>query len=292
MTDEADRYYSGSGAVPLRGTIIVLLGGALAIAGLSLLYSIAEFYVSHQKLKVLIALCYAMLVGGAVKLLSRFGAVRSRLFSGLLGLALGLFAVYSAWMWFLVILSGWNMQVAGLSPTVMWEAIQALAGAGIWRNRNGIAVGATELAVWWSLEALAVIAAATYMATTNREPYCEACGRWTEASPIAALPPAPIEALKAELEDERYESLYRLGRQPLTPGAGLTAQVWTCRDCKESNFLTMSDVSVKVKGSEEKVTSTAFVQHLLVPEEVARWVRERDQHAVAPAVDDPPIAQG
>jgi len=274
MSDAGDRYYQGSGAVPLKGTLLMLVGGLAVVIPSTLVYAWGEFHVSHQKLKAIIAIVFATLIGGAVQALARYGAVRSRLFAGLAGATIGALALYFAWMWFLVIYFQWNLQVLLIDPGDLAKLVVQMVNQGVWQRR-GAAISPTELSFLFGGEALLLIGSATLMATRNSEPYCEACGKWTKPSPPMALPATDSDGLTRELENERYEALLRLPQSPATEDAGISAQVYSCPTCEESNYLTLSRVDVKKKGKDLAVTTTEFLTHLIVPHDVAEWVRRQ-----------------
>lgn len=274
MSDASERYYRGSGAVPLKGTLLMLLGGLAVVVPATLVYSWGEMNVSHQKLKALIAIVFAMLIGGAVQGLARVGAVRSRLFAGLTGAVIGAMTVYFAWLWFLVILYQWDFGILMADPAEVVDIIKQNVNQGRWQ-RNNNPISPTEMGFIFAVEALLLIGFPTLMATRNRDPYCEACGKWTKTSPPLALPSTDSAGLKRDLEDENYEPLLRLPQQPMTEGSGTTVQLFCCPDCEDSNYLTLSTVTVTQKKKDVNVVTTPFMTYLSVPKEIADWVRRQ-----------------
>jgi hypothetical protein len=246
---------------------------------MTLFYSWVELKVSHQKLKLVIAIVFAMLIGGAVQGLARWGAVRSRVFSGIVGAAIGSLAVYFAWVWFLVIWDQWNFQYFLMDPTDIWREIELRIGLGRWQRRNQ-PIPSTELTLMFAGEALLIVGCSALMATRNRQPYCESCGKWTASGPALILPTTDAAELKRQLEDESYSALTTLASRPLTEGAGTSAIVHRCPDCRESNFLSLSRFTATTKGKETKVVTTPFMTHLVIPAEVADWVTEQAQTGI------------
>jgi hypothetical protein len=273
MTSRPDRYYGSSGAVPLSGTLLMLVGGTVLAFAASLLYSFAELHVTHQKLKALIACVFALLMGAAFMGLARGGAVRHRPFAGLVGLVLGILTLYFAWMWFFLIGRGWNWQDLFPDPVALWNDIGAQAQKGLWVNRRGVPIGPTELTIGWSVEAVVVLVASAWIASSNAAPFCENCGRWTIAHPARTLPYAVRETLAQALEDERYDELFNLTQRPATAGHSITAVVQCCPDCDESNFLTLNAVVTKNPRKPDKTETAPFLVNLAVPATVAAWVR-------------------
>ncbi len=121
---------------------------------------------------MLAIMAYAGLIGGWVYCCARFGKIRSRFFSGLVGFVIGLAALHFAWVWFLCVLTGRDLQVLWMDPFTLWDTVKDLGQAGIW-TRDGRVIGPTEQFLWWGGEALAIILASTIIAAQQTRPFCE-----------------------------------------------------------------------------------------------------------------------
>jgi hypothetical protein len=289
MTDSDERYYRSSGAVPVTGTLILLLGGLVAILPVAFVYALLQYYIPVEKLKVLITVFYAAAVGGFVKQFSQVGAIRSRGFSALVGFVLGVAAAYSAWLWYLFKMSDWNLQALTLDPVTLLDTLKDLANRGIW-VRKGKPLSSTELFAFWGLEAASVIITATVMAAQKKPPYCEACRRWTQPNGGMRLPLTEAFRLRVDLEEERYDELPKLAGQQHSEEGAILANVNSCPACDESHFLTLSEVKVVRTKKETKTETKAFVTDLIIPGEIATWVRQGGVDQLGLAAVSPEVA--
>jgi len=265
----ADRYYQPSGRVPFTGTLIMLTLGVAGAFVLAPLYAWSDIHAGFDKLRLCVMIFYAGLVGGWVYLCSYLGKVRNRLFAGLVGLVIGCFAVYFAWTWFLCAYFDWEFGFLTMGPQDLWETIQQIAQHGLW-EKKGVRVSETELKLWWSGEALGIVATAACLAAQQSRPFCEACGRWTAktAGPAMGLPMTAT--LKQDLEAEKYEELKKLIRLPAAGTIQTKATLYSCPDCDDSHYLDLGVVST----NPENAQGYQIVKHLSIPPDVAGWVKD------------------
>jgi hypothetical protein len=240
----------------------------------SLLYAFAEVHVTQQRVKVALVVLFAIGLAAVIRFLARMGGVRDQSFAAFVGFVLGILAVYFAWMWFLLILGGWNPRDLMQDPATIWRRIVVLAQNGIWQNRRG-PVGPQELTLWWAGETAIILVCSAWGATLNSEPFCERCNRWTIASPTLALPFAARAPLIRALEDEQYDELLRLEQRPEIPDREITAVVFSCPDCDDTHYLTLKAVRYSSAKKESKAETAPILEQLSIPAVVAKWIRER-----------------
>lgn len=279
-----DRYYRPSGAIPLKGNLLMLLAGGAAAVILALAYSLFDYYVPIDVLRAVGAVGFGALVGGIVRGLALAGHVRHPAFCRLAGLVVGLIALYAAWVWFLWILSGYEFFI--LQPQELWLTIQFLAANGIWQAGDRV-VPQGELYAWWTGEALLLVGLPVLMAANAKRPYCEQCGRWTEATDgVLHLRSDTGRDIRRELENENYSLLEELRISYGDAGDRDDAKVQCCPDCDESNYLTVTHVSIVEKKGEPQAKTANVVQNLLVPAEVAEIVNRPQPAARFVALDE------
>ncbi|AMV17712.1 hypothetical protein [Planctomyces sp. SH-PL14] len=281
-SETADRYYRPSGRVPFTGTLLMLVLGIAGVFLLAPVYAAADYHAQYDKLRMLAIMAYAGLTGGWVYLCARIGKIRSRFFAGLVGFVIGVAALHFAWVWFLCVLFGWDLQVLWMAPFSLWEAVKELGNAGIW-TRDGRVIGPTEQFLWWGGEALAIILASTIIAAQQTRPFCEGCNSWTSKGVEHSFTPVLAPELKAELEQEEYSRLRDLIRKPGSPAASAVATVYSCPHCDEAHYL---DIAVVLKEGENQ-SRTVVIDQLWIGPEVVDWLKNPGQFDESEAATQP-----
>ena len=266
MSALVDRYYRNSGAVPFGGMLRMLALGGLAATILSLVYSLATYYLPSVKLHFVLTIGFGVLMGFVVRQCALAGKIRNRAYCSLVGLAIGVLTLYTAWVWFLWILFGY--QVFVFDPAGILSLIQAFGENGLW-EMNGRMVGKWELYGAWILEAATILIASTVTAASIDKPFCEHCQAWTEAADqLALLPLADEHQLRQDLEYEEYAALVTPRLAEFDPADCLHATVMKCPHCRDTTFLTVARVVTTPTKDGQNVQRTEFIKHLIVPREV------------------------
>ncbi len=274
----ADRYYKPSGAVPLLGTISMQLFGAVAAFVLGAVYALANYYSPHFLLSGLAVLAFGAGVGFAVQMGAKIGKVRSPGFVMLLGTATGLLAMYFAWVFFIYLYLPKGPFPQGVwlwNPRGILAMMQFFADTGIWSIKSWTPTG-WVLYAFWAAEALFVVGLSLVVSVANDDPYCDHCNVWTKKEKdIASFALTDSQRLKDDLEQDRYEVLDTLSRQPKEPRDCLKATLYTCPQCEDSDFLTVNHTRIVTdKEGNETTQETAVVKHLWVSRDLTEHLRE------------------
>ncbi|MGE3316024.1 MAG: hypothetical protein AB7O26_12995 [Planctomycetaceae bacterium] len=280
MTTRPDRYYRDSGAVPLKGTMLMLFGGIGAACAVSFAYAALARFNPYIFINAFGVIGFGCAVGFIINRCARWGAVRNRKFLTIVGLALAALAVYFSWMWYIFLLMDWNPNAIILEPWIMWQVLQQIAANGLW-SMGAFAPRGWQLYGFWLLEAGIVFLSTVLVARGSTIPYCEACARWT--TPVQRklrLQLCGTDELREELEAENYQVLDSLAAAELNPNDHYEVDVYRCDQCSDSNFLGITRVQVSMKDGSPNTNRNNLIQHIVVPNEL---VQHLDQAAAAQA---------
>ena len=278
MHELEHRYYRPSGTVPATSTVLMLLIGMAASLVLGLVFELIKHYLVHEVIQVVSSIGFGALVGLSVYLSARLAHVRNPKFAMFVGFVIGLFAVYIAWALYLWInlKFQWPVLRAALTqPKFLWGWIQIFAKVGPWKLFDWHPKGGTLYAVW-AVEALMIVGFAVGVSAVGSPTYCEACGKWTKKVDLLLhVPMIDPEPLKADLEAENYEPLYRLVGKPFNMVQRTDITAVQCPTCTDSNFLTVALTNVSHNGQQEVVQIEPIVKHLIVPIDVIETLQGR-----------------
>lgn len=268
MSTAGERYYRSSGAVPVGG-ILFAFGVTLgAVVVLAFLYALLDYFNPIVYLTFLATIGFGVVGGRILKAALVSGKVRNRLVSMVLSVMLGLLAVYATWVSFIWILAKQDgMDLLVFSTTELIEIMGLISEQGLWELKGGVKPTGLALQAFWLIEALIIVGGVVSPFLEAEVPYCEECSQWSHADVTNAnfaLPDNPDQLVR-DLEDERYESLYRLGELPSDPADCLKAVVSSCPGC-DARWLTVSRIVVTQNAKGEIQTKeTALVRNLVVP---------------------------
>jgi hypothetical protein len=220
-------YYHPSNKMPLGGVLLLVLGGAVAAAGLAFVYVYAIWYIPFIYANFTLCIGFGIVLGFVLMLLSRAGKLRSPDGVGKLALLVGLVAVYLEWTVYLTLL--FNSETTGTGthadtstafsagtfvnllthPGIMAAAIADLNQTGSWTLKGARPAG-IFLALVWLLEIAFVLGGTYIMARLQAgDPFSEATNQWADEETLPhPLSYAPDEdALRTALEDGQYHVL-------------------------------------------------------------------------------------
>ena len=276
-----DRYYRASGAVPFGGTLLMILCGGAAAAALAFAYALLTAFNPFVYLTAIGTVVFGVGIGGAVVFGAVAGKVRNQVFIVIVALCAALVGLYLTWVFYIPYILQPILQQLGLpgvpfnfDPEYVFNAIQTLGENGVW-TIFGWGPKGWQLYAFWLVEAAVVLGGAVLVSATARNPYCEACSQWTtEEKPIRPLALTDPDRLRAALEEERYEVLDELRNQDVAPENCFRATLYTCPQCIDSDYLTISHVLLTTsKDGNVQTQSTELIRRLHVPRELVEHLR-------------------
>lgn len=220
----------------------------------------------------------AVIVGKTVRNQLFVGRVRDRRVDCVVAGIVGCIAIYCAWSTHVA--TAQKLDALLLTPTDLLRAIGQLAD-------NASAPGSKAsfsgwvLYAFWILEAAALLVFSISPAFFEEIPFCEPCNRWTRTT-IENLP-VPLfdpQALRQDLEAERYEPLINAICVPDDSKDHTQVTVMVCPQCSASNFLKV--VLRKSTPDKKRVESTSVVQWLKLSPTALEAMLKRIQEVVPP----------
>ncbi|QDT51386.1 hypothetical protein Pan258_54750 [Symmachiella dynata] len=265
MPEAADRYYRPSNTAPISGIFTMLTVGGLAAVVMGPIYALVSFYDPFVVFSLFGALSIGALGGSAVDYGARVGKVRNRVVVHGVSIVVGLFLVYVSWVAYIGLLTGSII----LSPQIIWQVIQIIAQQGVWEFNGEEPLGA-ELYVIWVCEAVMICGLVIVSGYRKRPPYCEACGRWSEAMGLEVRVSSECrDELVQVLETERYSALMEFRSEIIHDSDYIQLTPYQCPGCDESCFLSGWRVITEInkQGAWETRTLDLF-KDMIVPREI------------------------
>jgi len=235
----------------------------------------------HEVVQVAASVGFGVLVGLAVQYSAKIAHVRNPGYARFVGVVIGLFAMYAAWVWYFWILFGYRaivLKVLLTEPASLFRGMENIAAQGMWKMFDWQPKGG-QLYTVWTLEALMVIGFSVALSASKNATYCEACRRWSKKfDMLLHLPLVETDELRTSLEEERYEGLLSLLGQPCDMNARIDVTVAACPLCTNSNFMTVTHSAVTGKYQGQPViTSKPVVKNLIVPGTVVETLKAAKQ---------------
>jgi hypothetical protein len=205
------------------------------------------------------------------------GKVRNQAFIVIVAGCAALVGLYLTWVFYIP----YRLQRMGLpgvpfmfEPEYVFSAIQMLGENGVWEI-FGWGPQGWQLYAFWLVEAAIIAGGAVLVAATARNPYCEACSQWTnEEKPVRPLALTDPDRLRTALEEERYEVLDELRNQDVALENCFRATLYTCPQCVDSDYLTISHVRLTTsKDGNVQTQTTELIRRLHVPRSLVEHLR-------------------
>lgn len=276
------RFYRPPGDVGIASLIVIVPLGLLAAAILALIYGFATYYIPFIYLNFLLTIGFGFVLGLALGMLSVKFKFPSRKFGGLMAVGVGCFAVYAAWVCWILAVS--EREAFMVSPLAVFEVIQLIAEEGGWTLFGGTPRGIV-LYLIWLIEAGIIVGGAwiVYLGAVSN-PYCVNCSQWADEtvilSPLTAI--ANPDDFSAQLQAENYAVLDELNpaAEVREPHSKLTLS--RCARCGNLNVLTAATVSCSVdKEGNAQFTDTPVCSELLVNEDAVTRLEGVKQRVAA-----------
>jgi hypothetical protein len=291
------RYYRHSGEFEVGGAVGMLAVGGAAGLACGAVYGYADAYIPFIYVMFLLTLGAGGLTGYVTALVARRGNVRNPVLNGIAGGLVGFVALYASWVAWIHAILGFRVLV--LSPMGILRVMSVVAQEGAWEVFDTTPTGATLYAIW-GVEAAVVIGASAYMAWSHLAgwPFCERCQTWTDPSkgfgPFESI--AAPEEFRSRLEREDYTALVELVAAEDDANEFSSTEVWSCPECREVSFLTITNVKTtnEKKGEEEETEteSSYVVRILIVPSDICDKLAAAEKKVCEIAGDATPEGPG
>jgi hypothetical protein len=288
-----DRYYQSSGQFSLMGLIGAVLVASLAILLLAPIYAIVLLYSPLIYINFMGTIFLGAMVGVTVAAAVQMGNIRSAGLKWMLGFYGIFFTLYVHWI--VYIWSVTNYEVIILSPVVLFQGLAKLGELGLWSMKDHTPKG-WELYSIWLIE-LGVIGWMTLSGIKDeREPFCEACGTWTnQAENIMIVPTrAELDSLKRDLENEHYEPLFEFDTVEDDHSICQLSLI-QCPECEDGpSYLSLSAVTFTTdKEGNTTAEENKFIENLITSptliERITAEIIRRAQNAQTPEDTRAPV---
>jgi len=280
---------------------LVVIPATLAIA---LAYGYADVYCPIAGIvSILLVGAYVFAIGMVVGVVRSFGKVRSAGFMMSLGLAVGLFALYAAWVAFEVALIGKaadpgeetpSYLMLLLRPDLVWKFASMINETGWYTIKSATPSG---IVLWgmWGIEAALIVGGTTLMAraSLNDEVFCEECDVWCEEDPrkpLLAVPP-DLAALQPAIDGDpagvaAFEKL-----DGVVDGSPtyLSLDLKRCPECKQHATSILRVVTITVDNEGKSTTSKADLspRYVVDPATYERLAALHGKPPAAPPQEEP-----
>lgn len=281
-------YYQSSGRSPVVGVLLSMGLSAIAAIVLAFAYAYLINYIPIAGyITFLFSIGFGIGMGFIAAFTLRLGKVRGKGASWLVFLVTALIGFVVSWVvWTYVTLNRAEIDVGlmdlfkNLGGT--WAVIKGFNEAGAWSLRGWTPTGGI-LWVLWFVEAALIFGATLVMGLGHigdEAAFCERCNVWCKSIEGAAvvghdnnLPAGaePAETLKQRAEQSDWAYFSGLP-QPDINGLFYRIDLHVCEQCKQTNTLTVQEVSVSVdKEGDRSENATAVVDKLLItPQDVEK----------------------
>ncbi len=176
-------HYTPSGKVDTVRAIGAFLVAAAVVVVLSFAYNAINSWMPFIYLSALICLGYGIGVGILTRMVMSFGKFRNKTLGLAVAVALGLLAVYTAWMAYLAHVSSdmghsftyyLSWLAYGLEFKETFAFIGEINSVGLWTIGSGGSVSGIFLGVVWAIEAIIILGVAPFMVfSTTLPPFSE-----------------------------------------------------------------------------------------------------------------------
>ncbi|MFG0330878.1 MAG: hypothetical protein ACF8PN_13390 [Phycisphaerales bacterium] len=263
------RYYQPSGITSPVGPVLMFVFGGAVAATLGLVYGFISWHNPLIYINALGCLAMAAFAGMAAGWGVKLGHVRAPALAALIGLVIGLIAIFAAWIGWMRALTG---DVVGqgawmTDPMTLWNEAMALTEQGVWSVFNVTPRGSGLLTLW-GIEATAIIVVATAVSWyESMQPFCERCQRWADdyGEPAKLRDRGNADMLKSLLEQGDLQCLVALGPIDSSDDCWIEARVRACPQCERIGYLDLNAVRREFdEHGNEREVKRVLVEWLIV----------------------------
>lgn len=278
-------YYEHSGQIGVVGPVLMVVFGAVACVVLGAAYGYLTWYNPFVYINFLASIGYGALCGVAAGTGGRWAKLRSAGFAALVGLLVGLFALYTGWVaWFYALSE--QSYLAPLDPDGVFgifDAMAEVARDGAWTMFGYTPTGGTLYAIWVAEAVIIVVCAlagAAMKVDASDNTFCDRCNRWAEDLYTSPLLTDVLSAgtLKAALERRDYGPLFALKTviSPDVPGSYTRVSVQGCTICRDFFCLDVERVKLAKDDDGDRDEKTShLIDNLLINEALRDKLQQR-----------------
>lgn len=262
--------YKHSGRFTPIGLVLALAAALIAAAPLGWLYTWLMMVTTYQKLRALETIIFGALVGVAAGYGCVAGKVRNNAVAAGIGALGGIVGHYVGWAVFIQRMFALENKVISAvdlatHPAAMWHIAVIFNQYGTWTEENSSPTTGVMLWIIWAVEALTVIAMATFVAyaISDNRPFCETCGRWADSEPAQFFQmTVGKEQFKALLLSGDFATLAKIPRAT-AKFAHYKVEQHRCLSCNNLNT-----VSVAIGGTRQG--GSVLAKSVLPPDQADR----------------------
>ncbi|HIB67230.1 MAG TPA: hypothetical protein EYO33_19515 [Phycisphaerales bacterium] len=272
----SSQYYKLSGRFSPAGLAIALGLGVTGAVMSSAVYAYVMAWIPLVYFLILFVFGYSMLMGMLASLALRIGKVRNSAVGALVGLIIGVAALY--WSWVFWILAESSQEVFIWAPDQLWAAIQYLGDKGVWSIKGATPTGVVLFA-FWAVEAAAIVGMSAWSGfkAASNNAFCEKCDCWMEDGvPLGFFSVSPdANGLKGDLEAGRLDRLKALSGVTPDESHHTIVSLEDCAKCQGHKLLTLTErvITFDDKGNQQN-KDTVLVNRLLVEEQLAGQITD------------------
>lgn len=248
----------------------------VAAAVLSLAYAYLLVYIPiGGYISLLIVAGYALLLGVVTAVTARMSSCRSPSCVAVLGLVVGLFGLYCAWVSFEFVMlrrfggpEDVSLLDLALSPVVVWGLATDISADG-WYTIMSMTPSGAALWTLWGIEALLVVVGPAVIAygSAKDQVFCESCHAWCDSTSGDKAPRLQVPLADAQLEKITGGGIDELSRLPAAgpnDSTVLRVQHWLCPKCNQTAALKVENVVTVAGAKGEKKETVKQVTPILL----------------------------
>ncbi|MEZ6046644.1 MAG: hypothetical protein R3C11_13930 [Planctomycetaceae bacterium] len=261
----------GSSKTPISGLMLMLGCGLITLIAGAVCQAALTIYVPYVKIRFFSPLISGFVGGTGLMMGAYWGKVRSEKVRMIVGAIMGLFFIYLCWAVYL----SWIASVALEQTVVVWNPIHVFSAIKFLYEENP--TGIRGLVFWWLAEAIILYLFPQVMSFSKNDPFCESCNCWTKKKLDADL--FKLEGLDitpAAAAEEGDGIVEHLELTDQTDGSLLGVEIYSCPECPDTNYFSLSQVTIAPDkdGKLQRSTGVVYLDKLPVSQERVSQIEE------------------